>query len=249
MAQDFESIRLKELALRAKYGTEAVFTRFLEPSLEKEARFCAADADVQLAFFGGYTDAERKIAAFYPWEAPCEAAYPLCCIELRWNAKYAAPTHRDLLGAVMSLGLERSAIGDIAIGAKEGCAYLFAHRDVAAYLCANLESAGRAPLKLRVQTDAPELRPPQGDEIRVTVPSERMDAIVAAALKLSRTEAQRLIVGDMVKRNHCEELRGDIHLEEGDLLSVRGYGRIRVIALDGLTRKGRHAVRLFKYTG
>lgn len=249
MAQDFEEKRLNELALRAKYGGNAVFTRFLEPSLEKTVRYAAAQADVQAAFFGGYEGAERRIAAFYQWEAPDESEYPLSCIEIKWNPKYASPAHRDLLGAVMGLGLERDSTGDIAIGAKDGCAYLFAHSDVDSYICANLESAGRAAVKTSVSAGEPEIRPPKGEEIRVTVSSERMDAVIAAGLKLSRGDAQKLISSGMVKRNHIEELRGDIHLEENDLLSIRGHGRMRVTAFEGITRKGRLGVRLFKYTG
>ena len=85
--------------------------------------------------------------------------------------------------------------------------------------------------------------------MRVTVSSPRLDAVLAAGLRLSRGEAQRLIDVGLVKRNHMEALRGDLHLEEGDLLSVRGYGRMRVEGFEGLTRKGRQAVRLFRYTG
>ena len=249
MAQDFETKRLNELALRAKYGSNAVFTRFLEPSLENTVRFAAAQAEVKAAFFGGYEGAERRIAAFYPWEAPDESEYPLSCIEINWNPKYASPTHRDLLGAVMGLGLERDSTGDIAIGEKEGTAYLFAHRDVESYICANLESAGRASVSASLWNAPPQIRPPKGEEIRATVSSERLDAVIAAGLKLSRGEAQKLISSGMVKRNHIEELRGDIHLEENDLLSIRGHGRVRVTAFEGITRKGRLAVRLFKYTG
>ena len=249
MVQDFEEKRLNELALRAKFGSFPVFTRFLEPSVENTARRAAAQADVDIAFWGGFEGAERRIAAFYRWEAPEDSEYPLSCLEIRWNPKYASPAHRDLLGAVMGLGLERDSTGDIAIGAKDGCAYLFAHSDVDSYICANLESAGRASVKIAALDGEMLIRPPKGEEIRVTISSERMDAVIAAGLKISRSDAQKLISSGMVKRNHTEELRGDIHLEENDLLSIRGHGRMRVTAFEGLTRKGRLAVRLFKYTG
>lgn len=249
MAQDFELRRLNELALRAKYGVDAVFTRFLEPSVERDARYIAAQVGVEIAFFGGYEDAERKIAAFYIGEVPENGQYPIVCLKIGWNARYADPSHRDLLGAVMGLGLERDATGDIAFGKADGCAYLFAHGDIADYICANLESAGRASVKLSAWSAAPEIRPPKGEEIRITVLSERMDAVIASGLRLSRSEAQKLISAGMVKRNHIEELRGDIHMEAGDLLSIRGHGRMRISAIEGFTRKGRLSMRLFKYTG
>ena len=247
--QDLEKKRLNELALRARYTGAPCFTRFLEPTLEHAARSAAAQAEVQIAFHGGFDGAERRIAAFHMGDAPEAWEYPLACLELSWNSKYSNPGHRDLLGATMGLGLERSSTGDIAMGAQDGIAYLFAHTDVESYICANLESAGRASLRVKPCTDEPKLREPEGIALRATVSSPRLDAVIAAGLKLSRGEAQKLISGGFVKRNHAEELRGDIHLEEGDLLSVRGHGRMRVEGFDGITRKGRQAVRLFRYTG
>lgn len=241
--------RLNELALRARYSGAPACTRFLEPTMERMARSAANQAEVGLALYGGYAQAERRIAAFHTGNAPETWEYPLSCLEIRWDSRYTSPGHRDLLGAAMGLGLERHAMGDIAMGAQEGCAYLFAHIDVEDYIVMNLESAGRARLRVRKMETPPEIRAPEGVCMRVTVSSPRLDAILAAGLKLSRSEAQRLIEGGMVKRNHAETLRGDLHLEDGDLLSVRGHGRMRVESLDGLTRKGRIAVRLFRYTG
>lgn len=246
---EFEKKRLRELAMRASHSPAPCFSRFLEPSLEGEIHAAATAAGVECALFGGWADAERRIAAFYAGDAPVAGDYPLACLELKWNPKYAAPGHRDLLGAVMGLGLERDAIGDVAMGAESGVAYLFAHRDVEDYLRANLASAGRASLKVRAAADAPDVRPPEGVRLRATVSSYRLDAVIAAALKLSRSEALRLIEGGSVKRNHLEILRGDAAVNEGDLLSVRGYGRVRVEEFEGMTRKGRQAVRLFRYTG
>ena len=246
---DLERKRLRELALRANFSSLPCYTRFLDPAMEAEARAAANEAGAQLALWGGYGDAERRIAAFFPDEAPGEADYPLCCLELSWNPKYAEPGHRDLLGAVMGLGIERDAVGDIALGEADGTAYLFAHRDVEEYIFGNLEGAGRAKLKLRRVDGSPRLKPPEGISLRVTVSSFRLDAVLAAGMKLSRSEAQRLIESGLVKRNHADIARIDARLEEGDLLSVRGHGRMRVDGFEGLTRKGRQSVRLFRYTG
>lgn len=246
---ELEIKRFRELALRAKHSRAISFTRFLEPPMEAEVRRAAGQAEVKAAFFGGFEGAERRIAAFYTEEMPEEWEYPLSCLEIRWNSKYASPGHRDLLGAVMGLGLERSATGDIAPSEADGRAYLFVHRDVESYVCANLESAGRASVKVSPLAGEMKIKAPEGDEIRATVSSQRLDAVIASGLKLSRSEAQRLIGAGMVKRNHEEELRGDIHLEEGDLLSIRGYGRMKVVLFDGITRKGRLIVRLFRYKG
>lgn len=239
-----EKKRFTELAMRAAYTDRPQFTRFLEPSMERDAVSAAHAAGASVAFFGGFDGAERRIAAFHDGDAP--EYFPIETLELRWNAKFAEAKHRDLLGAVMGLGLERDATGDVCLGEEPGVAYLFCTEDVADYIAANLESAGRASLKI---SRANEIRiaPPEGTGIRVTVQTLRMDALLAAGYKLSRSEAQRLISAGLVKLNHVVEERGDVHLEAGDLISARGYGRLRIDEIQGETKKGRIGVLLFRY--
>ena len=86
MAQDFEEKRLNELALRAKYGSSAVFTRFLEPSLEKTVRHAAAQADVQAAFFGGYEGSERSVLGLWFYDEPDDAQFPVTALEITFRA-------------------------------------------------------------------------------------------------------------------------------------------------------------------
>lgn len=247
--ENLEGKRLTELALRAKHSGRVQFTRFLEPTARDEARAAANRAEVRAAFWGGYPDAERCLAAFYAEDAPEPEDYPLAILRLSWNAKFADPGHRDLLGASMGLGIERETMGDIAMASWRGgdCAVLFALPEVADYIVANLESAGRASLKVDRVEALPELKPPEGVELRVTVPAFRLDAVLAAACRLSRSEAQRLILSGLVKLNHAPNLHTDARLAEGDLISARGYGRIRVQAFQGESRRGRQIVTLFRY--
>ena len=170
-------------------------------------------------------------------------------LRIDWNAKFSNPGHRDLLGALMGLGIEREATGDIAMGTRRGadCAYLFVLPELADYIMANLESAGRAPLKLSVADETPELKPPEGRLLRATVQNPRLDAVLAAGCRLSRAEAQRMVAAGLVKLNHAVNLRGDARLEPGDLISARGFGRVRVEAFQGESRRGRLVVTLFLY--
>ncbi len=233
-----------DLAARALHTGRAQFTRFLEPSETPAAMSAAQSLGIHITFGGGWEDAERRIAAFYDGEL--DAPFPIESLMLHWNPKFASASHRDLLGAVMALGLERDALGDICLGVDPGCAYLFCIPEVADYIQGNLESAGRAKLKI-TRASHIVIAPPKGTFNRVTVQALRLDAIVAAGYRLSRSEAQRMISSGLVKRNHLVELRGDIHLAKGDLLSVRGYGRLRVDDIQGETRKGRLGVVLFRY--
>jgi RNA-binding protein YlmH len=212
--------------------------------MERDAVSAAHAAGASVSFSGGYEGAERRMAAFHDGDAPED--YPIAALELRWNAKFAEAKHRDLLGAVMGLGLERDATGDVCLSQEPGCAYLFCTGDVADYISANLESAGRASLRIR-EADELKIAPPEGSQLRVTVQTLRLDAVLAAGYKLSRSEAQRLIAAGLVKHNHVPEERSDVRLEAGDLLSARGYGRLRIDEIQGETRKGRIGVVLFRY--
>ena len=241
--------RLNELAIRAGRSGRVCFTRFLEPALDDAVRAAAARNGARVVLWGGYEDAERRMAAFCGEQDPEPGDWPIVALRLQWNGKFASPGHRDLLGAAMGLGIEREMVGDIAMGEYRGgpCAYLFAAREMADYIAATLDSAGRAALKACVADETPALLPPEGEELRLTVQQERLDAVLAAACRLSRGEAQRLIAAGLVKLNHAPCLRADARLGEGDLISARGYGRVKVSQFQGQSRRGRQVVRVFRY--
>lgn len=236
-------VRLNELARRASYGDQT-YSRFLEPALFQAAKSSAYENGVECTLFGGYEDAERCMAG-YAWSGE-EMDFPLCCIRADWNSKYASCGHRDLLGALMGLGVVREAFGDILV--TEDHAYLFVAEEIAAYVLANLESAGRAKLKLtQIPLSEIQLPPPQGREIRITAASDRMDCILAEAYNLSRADVKKRISAGDVKKNHIEETRPDIQVVQGDVLSMRGSGRVKVLSVNGETRKGRLAMKVFVY--
>ena len=249
MPGDVELKRLRELAMRAAHTGRPQFTRFLEPSMLDQARRIAGENGVSCLLYGGYPDAERCMAAYYDGEPPAPEAFPMRAIRIDWNAKFAAPGHRDLLGAVMGLGIERDATGDIALGTHRGspCAWLFATGEMVDYIAANLDSAGRTSVRAQVTAEAPEIAPPEGERLRVTVQNGRLDAMLAAGCRLSRSEAQKLIAAGLVKLNHVPCLRADARVEAGDLISARGYGRLKVEAFMGESRRGRLVVTLFRY--
>lgn len=233
-----------DLARRAAHRYEMQFTRFLDPSQEREAEQAAREEGITLFLFGGYEDAERRMACFTPTdEEPTD--WPLLTVKAEWNEKYGSVEHRDLLGAVMALGLTRESFGDILIDA--GRAFLFATEEAGSYLLANLDSAGRTKLKLSTSVSLDELPEPKGVMVRDTVLNMRLDALLAGAFSLGRAEAKQLIDRGLVRVNHVEELRAGYRLKENDLVSARGKGRFRVMEEQGQTRKGRTNVLLFRY--
>lgn len=242
---DMTQKRLDELAMRtARRGTPS-FTHFLDMAQIQLARAAAARQRIDVAFYGGYAEAERCMAAFYDAEAPQEYEWPIQPMRITWRAQFGSPGHRDLLGALMALGFEREKIGDIVLGRDFAC--LFAEADMAAYIASSLVSAGHVSLRCEAVNEVGDLPAPEGRTVRVVVASVRLDAVLAAAFSLSRSEAARLIEGGRAFVNQAEVLRVDAIVPEGALISLRGEGRVRLEQIEGETRKGRIALRLFIY--
>jgi RNA-binding protein YlmH len=189
--------------------------------------------------FGGYPEAERVMACFHPeGEDP---VFPMKCLHITWDTRYAQAEHRSLLGSVLGLGIERSMVGDIVLA--DGGAYLMAAEEMTDFIAGNLASAGRVPVKTTVMDSIPDITPQQGRIFRDTVPSLRLDAVLAAGLNLSRAKAAECILSGQVQVNHLQVMRTDSQLHEGDLLSIRGYGRLAVKSVGAETRKGRFPIQ------
>lgn len=240
---------LKTLENAAKLSAEKGlirFTRFLDPAQTAQGMQIAREHGCRFSFWGGYPDAERGIGCFHPFDETVSSdQYPLVCLHSRYSSKFCSITHRDLLGSFMALGLTRSCIGDIII--VEPDIYLFADQKTAPYISASMNEAGRVPLRFSVLNEIPAMPEPNGASFSATVSSMRLDAVLAAAYRLSRSEAAELIRSGLVKVNHvgCERVDSIIH--QGSLLSVRGKGRVKLVSENGLTRKQRIGITLFRY--
>ncbi len=241
MKSDLDRAHFSDLCRAARRGP-ARYTRFLEPPLASEAVRAAREEDVEVAFFGGHESAERMVAAFFEGERP--DFWPIECLRVDWNAAYAKVAHRDLLGAVLGIGIERSLLGDIVVG--EDCAYLFVLESATPMVLTELTSAGRAKLTIR-RAEKTQMPTETGTPVRDTVSSMRLDAVSAAGFSLGRAEAQELIRRGLVKLNHLPEERTDARIGAGDLISIRGYGRLRVEEEQGQTKKGRLGVRMTRF--
>lgn len=222
------------------------FTRFLGPAQTVQAKRIAKTYGACFCAWGGHEHAERVVGCFLPYgETVSTEEYPLVCLHSRYPSKFCSVTHRDLLGAFMTLGLTRDSVGDMIIVESE--VYIFAHAQTADYIARSLTSAGKASLDFSILSCIPKMPEPEGAHFSTVVSSLRLDAVLAAAYKLSRSAAADIIREGMVKVNHqiCE--RVDTILTEDTLLSVRGRGRVRFVSVDGTTRKQRIGITFFRY--
>lgn len=206
--------------------------------------------------FGGYEGAERQIAAFIPdalyitgeWENDVGLiSYPISCIRIvPRNAKFADQlTHRDILGALMNLGIERSKTGDIAVCGKES--YLFCSPHLAQLICRELIRIRHTSVACTLCDLTEFSYHPRTEMIRGSAASIRLDAVMAIAFQSSRSSLLSLVSDGCVFINGRVITTNAYALKEQDIVSVRGYGRFRYIGEIGATKKGRHMIELEKY--
>ncbi len=187
---------------------------------------------------GGYEGAERKFLFFLP-EYLDEEFFPLDEYITAFSAKvpFGKPTHRDFLGSILGLGIERECIGDILVGEET---VFLVDKKIAAFIAENLKKVGRLGVFLKEipLTDIKAVEEPF-DEVEVSVASLRLDALCAAAFNISRSAAVSAIESGQVSKNWlpCENVSEQ--LSEGDLISFRGKGRAKLFRIGGTSKKGR----------
>ncbi|MBQ8431309.1 MAG: hypothetical protein IJX28_00345 [Clostridia bacterium] len=216
----------------------------------------------QAWFWGGYEDAERATLFLLPdYLLTCLSgplhqcrAEELCALLEEWiseevcalritGSKFRTLTHRDYLGAILHLGLERDALGDIAVQ-NDHAAILFCTPTVATFLTEHLQKAANDAVRCsrcvldESFTDGRSYRP-----ISDTVASARLDCVVAALINASREAAQTAIRAGRVEVEYEVVERTDLVLTPPTVLSIRGHGRYILRAFDGTTAKGRLRLR------
>jgi len=234
------ALRLQQNAQRADRLDIPVPGRFVTGEERAMAVHAAREARVAVSFDGGWPDAEREQVCFHP--AWAEAEFTAVWVEIRWAAKFAHVEHRDLLGSLMALGMDRSFFGDLI--AQEDRAYLLCLPEIAARLPMEWDKAGNVPIRVQLLEEAPAIDPPKGEFLRDTVASLRLDCVLSVGMKTSRSRAAEIIRMGAVAVDHMPEERTDRVLCAGQLLSIRGFGRIRLTEVGSPTRKDRLPVQL-----
>ena len=199
-----------------------------------------------LSLWGVHEGAERAVGCFHePGDEPQTAEYPVICLHARCVQRFFSISHRDLLGAFMALGLTRDTVGDIIL--SDADIFLFAAAATAEFIAGALTSAGRASLHFEILDEIPSMPSPRGETFHAVISSLRLDAVLAAAYRLSRSEAAEAIRAGGVKLDHLPCERTDAPVAEGALLSLRGRGRVRLQEIGGTTRKQLIGVTFFRY--
>ncbi len=198
-------------------------------------------------FWGGYNDAERRVVCFFEDDSSTNM-FPLVVLKIvPVNQKFSDKlSHRDYLGAILNLGIERCKIGDILVMEDKG--YVFCKQEIGNYVKDNLTRIKHTSINVIMVEDA-EINDfkPALEEIHGTVSSVRLDSILSVAFNTSRSSLTGLIAGGKVYVNSRLIESNSYSLKEGDVVSVRGMGKFIFKEAGDQTRKNRYKVTLLKY--
>lgn len=239
--------RLLDLAERCERIGWYTCTDFLSPA---EQAFCGSvltRTGLKYVLDGGYDGAERACVVFCPDycdDYPTEREdRPVAAVRVTHSTPL---THRDFLGSVLGLGLERDAVGDILVGEKS--TVILMTSDILPFVLTNLSSVGRVGVRVD-QLPLTDIAPPEVrfETVKDTVASLRLDCVVASAFRLSREAAQKAIAVGLVRQNHLEQTSPSASVAQGDVLALRGRGKAQLDEVGGESRKGRIWISIKKF--
>ncbi|KAL6845152.1 hypothetical protein ACP4OV_024647 [Aristida adscensionis] len=262
-----EEVRnILDMAERASQRRDVLHTNFLTPPIIKEAMLAVEKlADIKAVAQGGYPQAERcRISVGHP---DSMTSNPDVVAALR-NFRLEPCAHGDFLGAILGKGITREKVGDILLQGERG-AQVLVDPELVDYLSSTLEKRGSLASKsctsgsisiahevgkvgvscTQIPLLALEYEPPRTKSFKTVESSLRVDALASAGFKISRTKLASLISAGDVRVNWTPILKNGVTLKSGDVVSVSGMGRLKVLGIGEIvtTRKGKYAVELIQY--
>lgn len=203
--------------------------------------------------YGGFEQAERKMFVIYPEkfnstvvEKNLSNIVQIIRIELPDDLK-GKYTHRDYLGAVIKLGIERKKVGDIIVDSNG--ADIIIDKDVSKFLVENLGSLTRFSKSTITVQNIEDLRPVEikKEEIEIIVSSLRLDNVISELARCSRNKALDIINTERVFVNFECETKKTKQIKPGDMVTIRGKGRFFIKEIVGQTRSGRTVIKIEKF--
>lgn len=200
------------------------------------------NSDFKIVTNGLFEEAERRVIAF---NNKYNIDYPIEVLQIRNKSNFSNLRHKDYLGAILSLGIDRNKIGDVVV--KDDRAYVPIMEDISSYILNNLASIGKSPVEISILYDLEDLPSIDFDEISINVQSLRLDSVVAKLANISRSKALELLDSSKVLVNYVKSKDKSQELLKGTRLTIRGNGKYIVGDIIGETRSGKQRIIVKKY--
>ena len=240
--------RLIDLSKQADIKGIVTFSDFLNLNEQNIFHMTTKELYTKAETFGGYDSAERQMIAFIPDALYYEFEYPIKCIHIVPKyPKFAEKlTHRDVLGALMNLGIERNRLGDILC--LEDDYYVFCDENIYSYIMSDLSKIRHTMVDLSEETNYRHLQANISlEEHYDMIASNRIDCIIAKAFHLSRSEASEYLTSEKVFINGKCITNCNQSCENGAIVSVRGKARFIFEDCNSTSKKGKMRVKFSFY--
>ncbi len=198
---------------------------------------------VTFTMYGGYKNATRVYICIADEDASPD--FPISVLQIKSKGNKEL-THRDFLGSLMGLGIKRECIGDI-VTVNKNEAIIFVRDDVAQYIIRELDKVGRESVSVCEFTGDTDNLSNKTEAFSLIVTSMRADNFVSACINSSRNAAVDLISSDMVFLNYVQVNKPSQNITEGDVISIRGYGKFIVGEIAGRTKRDRLVIKVLHY--
>lgn len=195
-----------------------------------------------IVYDGGYADARKKKIIFR-YDADDDFS-DVVCLAAKIDQRFRKIGHRDILGALMHLQIDRHSFGDFWV--EDDHIYLYTSSEMAEFLMANLIRINQLSVSFALSEEHP-VQNFQMKEITVVAASERADAIVASLAHVSRAKAKEMIRQGLVQLNHVTLEHPDEVCNNNVTISIRGVGRFVFTGTERTTRNGRIAAVFQQY--
>jgi photosystem II S4 domain protein len=243
-----EIARVIDKAEQAIKNWEVVTTDFLSPPVVIEVQEIFKNlTEIQLIDWGGYPQAERKRIGLSRLDIPLDLSQiELVVLDIAGNFLFDTANHRDFLGSILGTGITRDKVGDIIVLGERG-AQVIVVPEMVEFLETSLTQVRSVAVKTQ-RIDFSELRitPPQKKAMTTVEASMRLDAIASAGFGMSRSKMATAIASGDVRVNWKEVTQTSYNVKAGDLISVRGKGRLEIGEVS-VTKKERYRVDLVRY--
>lgn len=242
--------RFLELAKRSYEQSSYTFTAFL--GLAEQSIFWEMEREVAYVGYtleGGTDLCDRKVIRFGKTEnLGYEEDFPIVCIKITPIIKKFSDefSHRDFLGAIMNLGIDRSTIGDIFLLENEG--YVFCLESIAGYIMESLDKVKHTHIKCEKMKDSLRFIKDEGKTLEITVTSDRIDVVVAGVYHVSRSESLSFFEKGTVYVNGRLCTSNAKSLKEGDVVNVRGMGKFLYQGIGHFTKKDKCRISVQLYS-
>lgn len=237
--------RIRDTVKLCDKNNSPKFLGFLDSNGAAIAQNIARQESAKFMLYGGYDSAERLyFGAFPDWCDSKEELFPIVKLKIT-NKSDKKLSHRDFLGALMALGLERDVLGDILVSYPE--TIVFVARSVADYIITTVDKIGSSGVEISIDEADTLHFCNTFSEHSGTVASPRLDCVVAELIKGSRGKAVSVIEEGLVAVGGVAVTKVTRNVVEGDIISIRRVGKFVIDGITDVTRKNRIALKYRKY--